>query len=203
VRILFGTANAGKVKLIRGFLAGLPVEVLSPADLGICLMVVEDGLTPAENACKKALAYQAAAAGLPTFAIDAGLTIAAFPADKQPGVLVRRVFGSGKEPTDNEILDYYRRELAAVGGTSPGTWQVAVAVVDSASKVALHGYTFEVLFTSQACEMVLEGSPLSSLMQDPATRKYYAEMGAEERPDARIFAEVMRIYLAGGVTLFQ
>ena len=89
-QILFGTTNSAKIELIRAYLKALPVNVLSPKDLDIDIDVDENGLTPIENAEKKARAYFALAR-IPTFSIDAGLRIEKFPEEDQPGVFVRRI----------------------------------------------------------------------------------------------------------------
>jgi len=75
VRLLFGTTNAGKLRELRRLVAGLPVEVVGPADLsGEPPEVVEDGATFEENARKKAVAW-AHWSGIHTVADDSGLCV--------------------------------------------------------------------------------------------------------------------------------
>jgi len=88
-QLLLGTTNPEKVAIFRDLLSPLPLKVSSLRDLRITINVEEDGNSTEENARKKALAY-CAASGLPTLAMDAGLSIAGFPDDKQPGVWARR-----------------------------------------------------------------------------------------------------------------
>ena len=52
-----------------------------------------------------------------------------FPEEKQPGVLVRRIYGIDRDATDEEVLDYYARELDKVGGESSGIWRGSIVVV--------------------------------------------------------------------------
>ena len=73
-KILLATNNEGKLRSMRVLLAGLAVQVVSPAELGIDLDVPEDGATYRENARLKARAF-AAASGLPSIADDSGLEI--------------------------------------------------------------------------------------------------------------------------------
>ncbi len=73
-KLLIATNNKGKVVEIKDILAGLPLDLLTPADIGLMLEVPEDGRTYAENAAKKALAF-AAASGLPSLADDSGLEV--------------------------------------------------------------------------------------------------------------------------------
>ncbi|HEY6100047.1 MAG TPA: non-canonical purine NTP pyrophosphatase, partial [Anaeromyxobacter sp.] len=55
MELFFGTTNPGKLRELRRLVAGLPIRVVSPEDLGRPLPeVVEDGHTFAENAAKKA-----------------------------------------------------------------------------------------------------------------------------------------------------
>jgi len=72
--ILIASTNPGKLREFQEILAGEDFDLLLPATLGIRLEVVEDGSTYAQNATKKALAYQKAS-GLVTLADDSGLEV--------------------------------------------------------------------------------------------------------------------------------
>jgi XTP/dITP diphosphohydrolase len=75
VRLLFATGNPGKLRELRRLVEGLPVEVISPADLpGGIPEVEEDGATFAANAEKKAVSA-ARASGLHAVADDSGLCV--------------------------------------------------------------------------------------------------------------------------------
>lgn len=89
--MLLATTNPGKIREIRFVLAGLPVELLTLADLPEIDAPEETGATFAENAAIKALAYTAAF-GLPTVAEDSGLAIDALGG--RPGVLSARYPGA-------------------------------------------------------------------------------------------------------------
>ncbi len=116
--VLLGTANPSKIEIFRSILAEVPVHLLSPLDLGISLSVSEDGATVEENAVLKASAYHAAS-HLPTFAVDAALTIDGLSAADQPGLFVRRIYhatnGSG-EVSDEEMLQHYIAAIQHLGG---------------------------------------------------------------------------------------
>ncbi len=82
--LLFGTTNPGKLRELRRLVAGLPIRVLSPDDLGRALPEVEeDGATFAANAEKKAAEW-ARFAGVHAVADDSGLCVDALGGD--PGV---------------------------------------------------------------------------------------------------------------------
>ena len=56
-QLVLATNNPGKVREFLRLLYGVPFRVVTPADLGLQLEVVEDGATYAENAAKKARAF--------------------------------------------------------------------------------------------------------------------------------------------------
>ncbi|HEX5416100.1 MAG TPA: non-canonical purine NTP pyrophosphatase [Chloroflexota bacterium] len=100
-KILLATNNEGKVEALRALLEGLPVEVVSPAELGIELDVPEVGATYAENAREKALAF-AAATGLPSIADDSGLEIRALGG--WPGLHSVRFAGPGVDLAQRQAI---------------------------------------------------------------------------------------------------
>ena len=73
-KLLLATNNKGKLRELRAILAGLPIKLVTPADIRLELDVPEDGSTYAGNASKKALAF-ALASGLTTLADDSGLEV--------------------------------------------------------------------------------------------------------------------------------
>ena len=73
-RLLIATNNNGKLIEFQELLTGLPCELVTPAQIGLDLDVIQDGLTHAENAAKKALAF-AQASGLISLADDSGLEV--------------------------------------------------------------------------------------------------------------------------------
>lgn len=83
MRILLATHNRGKRREWQALLAGLPVELLLPDDLGLSGEVEETGETYLENALLKARTL-GAASGLPTLADDSGLEVDAL--DGAPGI---------------------------------------------------------------------------------------------------------------------
>ena len=55
MKLFYGTGNQSKLRNMRAILAGMPIELVTPADLGIRLPAVEEtGATPLENAALKA-----------------------------------------------------------------------------------------------------------------------------------------------------
>lgn len=88
--IIFATKNKGKIKEINAILADMDVNVVSMEDAGIDVDVVEDGVTFAENAMKKAEQIMELC-GKITLSDDSGLEIDYM--DKAPGVYSARFMG--------------------------------------------------------------------------------------------------------------
>jgi XTP/dITP diphosphohydrolase len=118
VSLLFGTTNPGKLRELRRLVAGLPVQVLGPGDLGRPLPeVVEDGLTFADNAARKATAW-ARWSGVHTLADDSGLCVDAL--DGAPGVHSARWSELEPAPSPSspvcELAEGAAGELGVEGG---------------------------------------------------------------------------------------
>ena len=123
-RLLLATNNPGKVREMRRLLAGEPFEVVTPADLGIALDVVEDGDGYAENATLKARAFAEAGQCL-AMADDSGLEVDALGG--APGPLSARYGGPGLD--DAGRTDLMLRELRHVPDGERGARYQAVVVV--------------------------------------------------------------------------
>jgi XTP/dITP diphosphohydrolase len=117
--VLFGTRNPGKLRELRRLVAGMPIRVVSPDDLGRELPEVEeDGRTFEANARKKAAAH-ARASGLHALADDSGLCVDALWG--QPGIRSARwseeeapgLAGAARDRANNEKL------LRALRGVFP------------------------------------------------------------------------------------
>jgi XTP/dITP diphosphohydrolase len=116
--LLFGTTNPGKLRELRRLVAGLPVRVVSPEDLGRALPdVEEDGATFQANAEKKASAW-ARWSGLHALADDSGLCVVALGG--APGIHSARWsdLDPGPAPASPvcELADVAAPELGPVAG---------------------------------------------------------------------------------------
>jgi XTP/dITP diphosphohydrolase len=123
-RLLVATTNPGKLREIRGILAGAPVELVSLEQFPGLAEPEETGATFAENARLKARYYSAKTA-LPAVADDSGIEIDAL--DNAPGVHSARWHGDHYPAKFAAIY----RELAARGATTSAARFVAhIAVAD-------------------------------------------------------------------------
>ena len=108
-KLLIATNNHGKVEELQELLQGMDLELVTPSQIGLDLDVIEDGLTYAENATKKAVAF-AQASNLISLADDSGLEVDAL--DGAPGLYSAR-YGStnGEKLSDADRRKYLLSKL--------------------------------------------------------------------------------------------
>ncbi len=109
-KLLIATNNKGKVIELQELLVDLPIELVTPAQINLDLDVEEDGVTYAENASKKALAF-ALASGLTSLADDSGLEVDAL--EGAPGLYSARygATSSGAKLSDADRRAYLLEKL--------------------------------------------------------------------------------------------
>ncbi len=100
-RLVLATRNAKKLRELEEILAAAHLDITLEPLPDSAPDVVEDGLTFAQNAVKKARSA-AEATGLPAVADDSGLCVDAL--NEMPGVLSARWAGSGKDDAANTAL---------------------------------------------------------------------------------------------------
>jgi inosine/xanthosine triphosphate pyrophosphatase family protein len=183
-KLFLGTTNPVKVSIVRAAILPLPVDLLIPGDLRLDLQVAETGQTIQQNAEIKALAYYKRT-GLPTLAIDGGLWIEKFPAEKQPGHLIKRIIDAHELVTEQAVLYYYVHELAAVGGKSACTWEGAVVLALPAGGLVSSSFSFQSILTSKPHGKVVPGLLLSPITINPQTGRYESETPWDERLDTQ------------------
>ena len=120
MRLLVATTNPGKIREIKGIMSGVPVDIVTLAELPPIAEPDETGATFAENARLKAL-YYAGATGLPSVADDSGIEIDAL--DKAPGVHSARWHG-----TDYAVKFRKIYELLGERGVKTSTARFVAAV---------------------------------------------------------------------------
>jgi XTP/dITP diphosphohydrolase len=145
VTLVLATNNRGKIEELRSLLADLPVDVEGVADrLPDPPRVVEDGVTFADNALKKARAV-AHATRMLSLADDSGLELDALGG--RPGVRSARF--AGEHATDEENNAALLAALQALGdprathaGRFPARFRCALALVDPSAQGS-EGRVFE------------------------------------------------------------
>ena len=179
MRLLFGSTNPEKVQRIRNMLADLPVEIVDTMTLGMQIDIAEDGATPEVNARIKALAYYEASR-LPALSIDAGLFIDGLPDDRQPGVLVRRIWAGQKAASDQVMLKYYADLIEGLAGQTTGEWTLGIALVPNREQVYSQSFSSRSLFVAKPSASLIQGAPLRSLQVNPDTGQYFSDMTPAE-----------------------
>ena len=174
--LLIASTNPGKRREIALILAGLPIELLSLADLPDILEPDETGATFAENARLKAR-YYSRAAGLSVVAEDSGLVIDAL--EGEPGVHSAR-YGGASAPDYPARFSLIHEKLRARGlDTSPARFICALAVASGD----------RILFEAEGCvEGTIASEPRGAggfgydpLLYYPPYRRTLAEVSDEEK----------------------
>ncbi len=133
MKLLLATNNKGKLCELQAILADLPIELVTPAELGLNLEVDEDGSTYAENAAKKALAFQRAS-GLTCLADDSGLEVDAL--DGAPGLYSAR-YSSKPGATDADRRAFLLQNLADKPRPWTARFRATVAVAGPEGSVQI------------------------------------------------------------------
>ncbi len=113
-KLLIASNNLGKLSEITGLLKQLPVQLVTPRDLGLDLDVDEIGGTYAENACLKAATFMKAG-GIASLADDTGLEVDAL--NGAPGLHSKR-YAPEPQATDSDRRKLLIRNLAG----TPRPW---------------------------------------------------------------------------------
>jgi XTP/dITP diphosphohydrolase len=134
-KLLIATNNKGKSEELRDLLNGMNIELVTPTQINLELDVVEDGLTYAENAAKKAVAF-AKASNLISLADDSGLEVDAL--DGAPGLYSAR-YGSpnGDKLSDGERCKYLLQNLRDKPRTWTARFKATIAIAIPSSRVTL------------------------------------------------------------------
>ncbi len=152
--VVVATTNPGKLAEFRSLLEGIPVELVSVADvLGAPLTVVEDGQTFEQNARKKAQAVADATLML-TIADDSGLEVDALGGE--PGVRSARYAGErATDAENNAALLQALSEVPAEGRKA--RFRCVLCMIDPWS-----GAESTTILTSGVCEGEIAASPRGS-----------------------------------------
>ncbi len=123
--LLLASQNLGKLEEMRALVAGLPLVLLRPDDLGLHEAPDETGTTFLENARLKALHY-ARLSGRLTVSDDSGLSVEALGG--APGLYTSRFGGPGATPLERNCLLLEKlRNVPPEGRTARFTCALALA----------------------------------------------------------------------------
>jgi XTP/dITP diphosphohydrolase len=184
--ILIATNNQGKVDEIKALLNSLPLEMITPADIGLVLDVTEDGQTYDENAAKKATTF-AKASGMVALGDDSGLEVDTLGG--LPGLHSHR-FCPIPNATDADLRNYLLKRLG--GQTRPWTARFRATVA-----IALP--SGECFLTSGQCEGEIipdergsNGFGYDPIFFIPKLRQTMAELEMDEKNRVSHRAQAIR-----------
>ena len=190
MEIIFGTHNPSKLALYKTFFSKYNITVLGLKDIDCNIDVVEDGLTPHDNAILKAQAY-AKALNKIVVADDSGLYFDNIPSSLQPSSFVRRV--NGRVLGDLELQDYYTSLVNKYGTPSVtpydeykkpykkliGHYVKSVAICIAGNTYSCD-YKVTKYFLNMAVEKLNPGFPMDSMSITPRFNKLTINLTDEE-----------------------
>jgi XTP/dITP diphosphohydrolase len=171
-RLLLATNNRGKLQELLPLLGDVPLQLVTPHDLGLCLTVEETGTSYVENARLKAEAF-AQASGLLTLADDSGLEVDALGG--APGVYSARYAGASASDADRRA--HLLHALRAVPAPRPARFRCVIAIASPGAATTyfegvcageilleergVHGFGYDPLFFVPDCGCTMAELPLT------------------------------------------
>ncbi len=200
-RVLLASRNPHKLAELRDLLADLPIEIVSPDDVGIEEEPAEADIEAWDSFAANALAKAAwfrARSGLPTLADDSGLCVDAL--EGGPGVFSRRfapassIGEDGQDPANNShLLKLLHGRPEAERGAHYGC---ALALIDDGMQVVTSGRVDGRIATE---ELGAGGFGYDPLFVVPEFERTFGELPPEvkaERSHRARAVTAMRTWLA-------
>ena len=179
MKVLLGTTNPSKVKRFSDLLKGYDIEFVTLNDIEITEEPEEKGTSPEENAIIKAKFYGQ------YFDIvicnDVGLYFKELDLEdlRQPGLNIRTPMNMNRL-SDEEMIDYYSKLIAKLGGKVTAYYLDGIAVYNHGvissfmdNEVAQKTRVFDMI--DKASSKRFEGFPLGSLSTNKETGKYFVD----------------------------
>lgn len=171
-RLLVATRNKGKIHEIKALLDGVVDEVLCAADFPVLPETVEDGVTFAENALKKAR-EACQATGCSVLADDSGLIVSGLHG--RPGVFSARFAGEdADDASNNRKLLHELGQLPEASRAAAFVCTMAYVTPDGVEKLfegrvegviidtprGVHGFGYDPLFFVDGYQQTMAELPL-------------------------------------------
>lgn len=176
MRLLIGTSNKGKIIEMREALDGLPVDIVTPIEVGIADAPHEEGTTFADNARQKALFYHERS-GLPTLADDSGILVEALL--DELGIHTRR-WGAGPTATDAEWIGYFLERMNSESNKR-ARFVCDLCFIDEAGLQHLFEGICDGTITDTLEADYLPGLPISECFKPNGYEKVYSALTVEEK----------------------
>ncbi len=175
-KLLLGTNNSAKAAHMRQFLSDLPIELVTPQDLGITIEPEETGVTFEENALIKAN-YYFQKSGLPTIADDAGFEIPAL--NNFPGVHSKRF--ADHEMNDEEIISGILEKMKDLSGDDrKAHFRIVIVLKLSDEEVHTASGSISGHVPESPLDKRMEKFPYRSLLFVDELNKWFYEVSEEE-----------------------
>ncbi len=179
-KILFATGNESKAKRFKKQLLENNIELITINDIEQKIDVAENGKDAIENALIKARAY-ANISKFPILAMDDNLYIDNVPADKQPGMFVRRV--NGKRLSDEEMIEYYSNLARVYGddGRLTCRWVYGMALICNGVEKTYTWSKEDFYIVDKPSNKINPGYPLNSISINKKLNKYFTDITDDDR----------------------
>ncbi len=181
-KILIGTRNPAKVKMIKNCLAHVPSIIFVTLD---DLTAVDDsrlieGDDPIKNARMKSEFYFKKT-GLPTISTDHIFWIEKWP-ENNGYVLHIRKHANPRSPraSDREVIDYLKK-FVREKGQSRANFHYAMAFTDGSGTASFEAVPYEYILQNIEAPSFTPGYPTEALIKDPKTGLYKSEQPDEVR----------------------
>ena len=181
MKVLIGTTNPSKVKRFEELLGGSDIEFCTLKDLGIESEPEEKGVTPEDNAVRKAKYYGQFYDVV--ICNDSGLyfDVLSMEDSRHPGLNIRTPGGCDRLD-DEEMIAYYAKLIKSLGGKVLAYYLDGIAVYNH-GKIYSYMENNETMRASafymidQPSERRRPGWPLDSLSLNRNTLTYFVEEG--------------------------
>ncbi len=178
MKLIYATKNKSKLNHMSKMLEGTSFEVIGLNEIEKELIEpIEDGITPLENATKKALGYYNQLKK-PVYSTDSALYFENVDDEDQPGVFIKRI--NGKNLKGKDFQKHYIEIAKKYGGLIKAKYMNAICVVFNENKIRQYSeediHSEEFYIVSDPHPYFEEGFPLNSLSVHIETGKYYNDM---------------------------
>ena len=182
-KILLATHNPSKVKRFQLNLKIDSVKFLSPQDLNLAKIDVEEnGEDEFVNSQIKAKAYFTLSNDIPCLSLDTGFYIEGLPTEQQPAKHVQRIAGVLDTDSDQtrfeKMTNYYRQIARDQGGEAKAYFKDVFCLFDGI-KTCFQVAKREALLTDFINQKDVN-FPIASIYKVPTFNKYYHDLNQQE-----------------------
>jgi len=178
MKLIYATKNKSKLKHMNKMLEGTSFEVIGLNQIEKELLEpIEDGMTPLDNATKKALGYYSQLK-VPVYSTDSALYFEGVADEDQPGVFIKRF--NGQDLKGRKFQEQYIKIAQKYGGKLKAKYINAICVVFDEDNIIQYSeepiHSEEFYIVSKPHNFFEEGFPLNSLSVHIESGLYYNDM---------------------------